>query len=192
MKKDRFAAFFDAIMAIILTIGVLGFAQPQGANWSDLGELGIQVLTYALSFFWLCVLWVNVHALWHDVEIITKGVMWTNLVMLFFASMIPFLTIYVGNNIGEVVPLSLYAADVIIVSVFNQISNELLWKQNLSIKAAVESNRISAIIGVIIIGVGLVLGITVFPSAIIIAIFVKSVYALVSYIIMKKHIKITR
>lgn len=61
MKKDRFVAFFDAIMAIIMTIAVLQFAVPAGAKWSDLGDLGFQVLVYAMSFFWLGMLWISIH-----------------------------------------------------------------------------------------------------------------------------------
>ena len=53
MKKERFSAFYDAIMAIIMTIAVLEFKVPTGANWSDLESIGCQILVYALSFFWL-------------------------------------------------------------------------------------------------------------------------------------------
>lgn len=170
MKKDRFSAFFDAIMAIIMTIGVLGFVQPEGTNWSDLKDLSFQVLTYALSFFWLGIMWMNIHTLWHDVKVISKGVMLANLFMLFFASMIPFLTIYLGKNITAIVPQILYGIDVIIISVCNHISCELLKKYNLSLESKIPKARIGLLINISIIVIAIIIGLTVAPSAVMVGI----------------------
>ena len=101
MKKDRFAAFFDAVMAIIITIAVLQFAQPSGTQWQNLRELMYQIIVFAISFFWLGMMWFNIHNLWHDVEKISFGVIWMNMCVLFFSSMIPFFVAYVGMNFNE-------------------------------------------------------------------------------------------
>ena len=68
MRKDRFTAFFDAILAIIMTLIVLEFVIPNGTEWSDLGTLWFQIIAYAISFFWLGGMWINIHYLWHDAE----------------------------------------------------------------------------------------------------------------------------
>ena len=76
MRKDRFEAFFDAMMAIIMTIVVLEFAIPHGTAWSDVQKLMFQIVVYAISFFYLGMMWMNIHTLWHNVEYITRSVMW--------------------------------------------------------------------------------------------------------------------
>ena len=130
IEKREIFRFFDAIMAIIMTLGIIGFAQPSGTDWSDLEGLGFQILTYAVSFFWLGVLWIHIHTLWHEVEIISKSVIFVNVILLFFSSMIPFLVTYLGKNITETVPQVLYGLDVVIITISNQISSELLKKDN--------------------------------------------------------------
>lgn len=116
MKKDRFVAFFDAIMAIIMTIAVLQFAVPAGAKWSDLGDLGFQVLVYAMSFFWLGMLWISIHNMWHKVEYITRGVLVIDIIMLFFTSMIPFFIIYIGMTVcPAAVAVSVFVAGIMLL-----------------------------------------------------------------------------
>lgn len=186
MKKDRFVAFFDAIMAIIMTIVVLSFAQPSGTNWSDLKGLGVEVIVYALSFFWLGMMWINIHTIWHNVETITRPIIWVNMFMLFFSSMIPFLVVYVGNNIGEKIPQLLYGIDVICVTVCNQISAELLKKLNPSLKPEVIRLRKGIAIDLCVKIAGIVIGMTVFPPAVMISVFVAMICLVVEFSIMNK------
>ena len=179
MKKDRFVAFFDAIMAIIMTIVVLEFVIPDGTKWSDLSNLGYQVLVYALSFFWLGGMWIGIHNLWHDVDIIDRGVLWVNLAMLFFASMIPFLVVYAGRNLTEAVPQILYGADALVITVLNGLSAELLAKHHDCVKALLPSFRKSVIADFAIKAVGVVIGATVFPLAIMISVLVAMILMIV-------------
>ena len=79
MTKDRFVAFFDAIMAIIMTIVVLEFVVPSGTSWADLDVFWFQLLVYALSFFWLGTMWINLHSTWNHVKIITRPILFVNL-----------------------------------------------------------------------------------------------------------------
>lgn len=179
MSKDRFVAFFDAIMAIIMTIVVLEFVIPSGTNWSDLDTLGYQVFAYAISFFWLGGMWINIHNIWHNVDIIDRSVLWTNIAMLFFSSMIPFLVVYVGRNINEIVPEVLYGIDVLCITVLNEISVELLARHHECVKAKIKSFRLSIIIDIAIKVVGIIFGITVFPMAILISVIVAMVFLIV-------------
>lgn len=179
MSKDRFVAFFDAIMAIIMTIVVLEFVIPSGTNWSDLDTLGYQIFAYAISFFWLGGMWINIHNIWHNVDIIDRSVLWTNIAMLFFSSMIPFLVVYVGRNINEIVPEVLYGMDVLCITVLNEISVELLARHHECVKAKIKSFRLSIIIDIAIKVIGIILGITVFPMAILISVIVAMIYLIV-------------
>ena len=179
MSKDRFVAFFDAIMAIIMTIVVLEFVIPSGTNWSDLDVLGYQIFAYAISFFWLGGMWINIHNIWHNVDIIDRSVLWTNIAMLFFSSMIPFLVVYVGRNINEIVPEVLYGMDVLCITVLNEISVELLARHHECVKAKIKSFRLSIIIDISIKVIGIILGITVFPMAILISVIVAMIFLIV-------------
>lgn len=179
MSKDRFVAFFDAIMAIIMTIVVLEFVIPSGTNWSDLDTLGYQIFAYAISFFWLGGMWINIHNIWHNVDIIGRSVLWTNIAMLFFSSMIPFLVVYVGRNINEIVPEVLYGMDVLCITVLNEISVELLARHHECVKAKIKSFRLSIIIDIAVKVVGIIFGITVFPMAILISVIVAMIFLIV-------------
>lgn len=179
MSKDRFVAFFDAIMAIIMTIVVLEFVIPSGTNWSDLDVLGYQIFAYAISFFWLGGMWINIHNIWHNVDIIDRSVLWTNIAMLFFSSMIPFLVVYVGRNINETVPEILYGVDVLCITVLNEISVELLARHHECVKAKIKSFRLSIIIDIAVKVVGIIFGITVFPMAILISVIVAMIFLIV-------------
>ena len=188
MKKDRFVAFFDAVMAIIMTIVVLEFALPKGTNWGDLKELGVQVAVYALSFFWLGMMWININTIWHHVEVIDRKIMWVNLFMLFFSSMIPFLVIYVGANLNARIPQLLYGVDVICITVCNQISAELLKEQNPTLTPIVKNLRVGIGIDLAVKTVGIILGMIFWPPIVIIAVFVAMLCLVVEFSITnKKH-----
>lgn len=179
MKKDRFVAFFDAIMAIIMTIVVLEFVIPDGTKWSDLSTLGYQILAYATAFFWLGGHWINIHNLWHGVDIVDRGVLWTNIVMLFFVSMLPFFVVYAGRNLGEIVPQILYGADVIMITICNEISVELLARHHSCVKAQIPFLRISVSVDLGIKVIGFIIALTVFPMAIMISVIVSTLFLIV-------------
>ena len=185
MKKERFVAFFDAVMAIIMTIVVLEFVIPNGTLWEDLEILAFQIIAYAVSFFWLGGMWINIHGLWHDVKEIDRAVLWVNLATLFFSSMIPFFTVYFGRNITAQVPAFLYATDVLLVTLSNGISVELLSRKNDILKSKLRSFRISFYIDIFLKVTVIVVGATVFPPAILISVVVStvflSVYRIVAY-----------
>lgn len=188
MKKDRFVAFFDAVMAIIMTIVVLEFAIPKGTNWSDMKELGTQVVVYALSFFWLGMMWININTIWHQVEVIDRKVMWVNMFMLFFSSMIPFLVVFVGANLTERIPQLLYGVDVVCITICNQLSAELLKKLNPVLLPIVTNLRLGIGIDLAIKTVGIILGMLIWPPITIISVFVAMICLVVEFSIAnRKH-----
>jgi len=190
MKKDRFVAFFDAVMAIIMTIVVLEFVVPDGSKWEDLGTLWFQILAYALSFFWLGTFWINIHSVWHHVETVTRAVLHVNLAMLFFSSMIPFFTVYVGRNIGEKVPQMLFGIDIILIVLCNAISTELLAKRNEEIKKRIKLLRFSAIIDEATKVIGIIIGMTLYPPAVMISTFLSVILLTVIFTVAKKiHVR---
>ena len=189
MKKDRFVAFFDAIMAIIMTIVVLEFVIPNGTKWSDLSVLWTQILAYALSFFWLGQMWINIHGTWTKVENVSRSVLFVNITMLFFASMIPYFVVYVGSNINEKLPQLLYGVDVMIIVLINQISAELLSKENEELKPVVKKTRVFVLIDESIKVIGLIIGMTVYPPAVMIAVFTAMIVLAVLFGLQNKKLK---
>ena len=186
MRKDRFEAFFDAMMAIIMTIVVLEFAVPKGTSWSDLEKLGFQIIVYAISFFYLAMMWMNIHTLWHNVEYITRGVIWINIIMLFFTSMLPFLVVYLGRHVFSLVPQLIYGIDVLLITLTNQMSAELLRKYNPALETGVVFLRKGMAMDICIKIIGLIVGIFIYPPAIMISIIFAMIILAVNFALLRR------
>ena len=186
MKKDRFVAFFDAVMAIIMTIVVLEFVIPDGTDWDDLHTVWFQMIAYAVAFFWLGGMWINIHNLWHDLETINHGVLWVNIMMLFFSSMIPFFTVYVGRNMNELVPQLLFGIDVLLITLSNWLSLELLAKRHKQLKETMQPFRIILLIDILIKILGIAIGVAVMPVAIIFSVVLAMVFLMMARIIQER------
>ncbi|MDR0846178.1 MAG: TMEM175 family protein [Lactobacillales bacterium] len=106
MTKSRLEAFTDAVIAIIMTILVLELAVPKGASFTDLfaGENAPMFIAYAVSFFNLAVYWNNHHHMFHIVKKIDGRVLWTNNIFMFFLSLFPFTTAWMGEHINSFAP----------------------------------------------------------------------------------------
>lgn len=130
MTKERLVAFTDAILAIIMTILVLELAKPSEPTWAALWELKFNLLAYAVSFLWLGAMWINLHNIWHDVTTINNKVLWANIAMLFFASLIPYVTSFASDYFHEVMAQMLYWVVVILVSLSNVLLGAVLEKAN--------------------------------------------------------------
>jgi TMEM175 potassium channel family protein len=109
MGKTRLEAFSDGVIAIIITIMVLELEVPEGANWESLKALAPVFISYILSFVFIGIYWNNHHHLMHVVKHISAGVMWANLNLLFWLSLVPFATGWLGKNHFEPFPVALYA-----------------------------------------------------------------------------------
>src|SRR4051812_15448309 len=98
MHKGRLEAFSDAVIAIILTIMVLELRPPHGVNLESLRPLAPVFCSYILSFIFLAIYWNNHHHMLQSAKQVTGGVLWANMHLLFWLSMIPFATAWMGQN----------------------------------------------------------------------------------------------
>jgi uncharacterized membrane protein len=110
MQKERLNAFSDGVLAIIITIMVLELKVPHGADWNALGALWPVFLSYVLSFVFVGIYWNNHHHLLHASHGIDGSVMWANMHLLFWLSLIPFATGWMGENHFAPLPVAVYGA----------------------------------------------------------------------------------
>jgi uncharacterized membrane protein len=108
MNKARLEAFSDGVIAIIITIMVLELKVPHGEEWADLGRLWPVFLSYVLSFVHVGIYWNNHHHLLHTVKTVNGSLLWANLHLLFWLSLIPFATGWMGENHFAILPVAIY------------------------------------------------------------------------------------
>jgi uncharacterized membrane protein len=108
MKKGRLEAFSDGVLAIILTIMVLEMKIPHGQDLQSLKPLFPVFISYLLSFIYIGIYWNNHHHLLTTVEHVSGGILWANLHLLFWLSMVPFVTGWMGENHFAADPVALY------------------------------------------------------------------------------------
>ena len=110
MEKDRLGAFSDGVIAIIITIMVLELKVPHGAEWAALTKLVPVFLSYVLSFIYIAIYWNNHHHLMHIVTHVNGLILWANTHLLFWLSLIPFATGWMGENHFAPLPTAVYGA----------------------------------------------------------------------------------
>jgi TMEM175 potassium channel family protein len=110
MTKARLEAFSDGVMAILITIMVLELKVPHGDNWDAIAPLVPSLLTYLLSFIYLGIYWTNHHHLFQTTDRINGSILWANLHLLFWLSLVPFATGWMGENHFAPAPTALYGA----------------------------------------------------------------------------------
>jgi uncharacterized membrane protein len=108
MGKTRLEAFSDGVIAILITIMVLELKTPEGHDWAALGALSVKFCAYVLSFVFLGIYWNNHHHLCHLAQRVTGGVLWANLHLLFWLSLVPFATAWMGEAHLAPVPTAVY------------------------------------------------------------------------------------
>ncbi len=108
MGKGRFEAFSDGVLAIIITIMVLELKVPHGEDLESLRPVLPVFLSYVLSFVNIGIYWNNHHHMLHTVRHVTGGMLWANLHLLFWLSLLPFTTAWLGENHLAAAPMSLY------------------------------------------------------------------------------------
>jgi uncharacterized membrane protein len=108
LKKSRLEAFSDGVIAIIITIMVLEFRAPHDPTLAALLPLWPKILCYAMSFVFIGIYWNNHHHLWHVVERVNGAVLWANLHLLFWLSLVPFVTAWMGENHFAAAPVAVY------------------------------------------------------------------------------------
>lgn len=108
MSTNRLEAFSDGVLAIIITIMVLELKMPEGDSLIDLKPLLPTFMTYVLSFIYLGIYWSNHHHLMHSYKKVNGQILWANLHLLFWLSLFPFATGYMGENHFQELPTALY------------------------------------------------------------------------------------
>jgi uncharacterized membrane protein len=108
MNKGRLEAFSDGVLAVIITIMVLEMKSPHGASVAALGPLIPVLLSYVLSFVYVGIYWNNHHHLLHATQQVNGATLWANLHLLFWLSLIPFTTAWMGENHFDSWPVAVY------------------------------------------------------------------------------------
>ncbi len=108
MTKGRLEAFSDGVIAVIITIMVLELKAPESPDWHGLRTLLPTFYTYVLSFIFIGIYWNNHHHLLHATERIGGGAMWANLHLLFWLSLVPFVTAWMGEHPEASMPGAAY------------------------------------------------------------------------------------
>jgi len=111
MTTSRLEAFSDGVIAIIVTIMVLELHSPAQPTWRALIKVAPTFISYGLSFLVVAIMWVNHHHLIHAVREVTARLLWSNLNLLFWMSLVPFVTEFVGKNYHEPMAVALYGLD---------------------------------------------------------------------------------
>jgi uncharacterized membrane protein len=113
MGKDRLAAFSDGVIAILITIMVLELRVPHGADWAALKGVAPAFVSYVLSFVYLAIYWNNHHHLLHTVARVDGLILWANSHLLFWLSLVPAATAWLGDNFPAPLPTAVYGASLL-------------------------------------------------------------------------------
>jgi uncharacterized membrane protein len=108
VSKARLETFSDGVIAILITIMVLEMKVPHGENWHALAPLVPVFLSYVLSYVYLGIYWTNHHHMFHLVERCDGRILWANLHLLFWLSLFPFVTGWMGENDFQPIPTAAY------------------------------------------------------------------------------------
>ncbi len=114
MTKGRLEAFSDGVIAVIITIMVLEMKVPHGADTATLAPLIPVFLTYVLSFVFVAIYWNNHHHMFHAVHHVTGGTLWANMHLLFWLSLVPFVTGWMNEN--HLAPVTVAAYGIVLIS----------------------------------------------------------------------------
>ncbi|WP_375492766.1 TMEM175 family protein [uncultured Jatrophihabitans sp.] len=117
MRTGRLEAFSDGVLAIIITIMVLELHDPEGHDWHDLQHAVPTLLTYLLSFAYIGIYWTNHHHMIAATRRVTGGVLWANLHLLFWLSLVPWTTSWLGSSHFAQVPAAVYGISLLMPAI---------------------------------------------------------------------------
>src|SRR5262245_11894503 len=142
MKTSRLEAFSDGVIAILITIMVLELHRPEGVEWSSFQEWLHHgpFWAYVLSFVYLGIYWNNHHHMLHLVGHVTGGILWANLHLLFWLSLVPIATAWMGANPYETIPAAIYGVVMLLAAIAYYILQQTIIHaqgRNSTLKAAV-------------------------------------------------------
>ncbi|MCQ9164794.1 TMEM175 family protein [Arthrobacter sp. STN4] len=117
MEKNRLEALSDGVLAIIITIMVLEFKTPGTADWAGLASILPSLLSYLLSFIYIGIYWNNHHHMIKLADGVSGGILWANLHLLFWLSLVPFMTRWMDESGFAVVPVFIYGVNLLLAAV---------------------------------------------------------------------------
>jgi uncharacterized membrane protein len=117
MEKNRLEAFSDGVLAIIITIMVLELKVPHGVDFQALEPLLPVFLSYVLSFIYVGIYWNNHHHMFHSTKHVSGGILWANLHLLFWLSLFPFSTAWIGENHLAPLPTAAYGVVLLMAAI---------------------------------------------------------------------------
>lgn len=117
MRTNRLEAFSDGVLAIIITIMVLELKTPHGDSLSSLIPLLPPFLSYVLSFVYIGIYWNNHHHMLHTTERVNGGILWANLHLLFWLSLLPISTAWMGEGHFQSIPTAMYGVVLLMASI---------------------------------------------------------------------------
>jgi uncharacterized membrane protein len=139
IQKERLNAFSDGVLAIIITIMVLELKVPHGADWQALSALLPVFLSYVLSFVYVGIYWNNHHHLLHASHGINGAIMWANMHLLFWLSLIPFATGWMGENHFAELPVAVYGVSLLMPALAYYILQRCIVRANGADRALAEA-----------------------------------------------------
>lgn len=175
MNPERISAFSDGVIAILITIMVLELKVPHGTDLAALSGVLPIFLTYVLSFIVLAIYWNNHHHMFYLTDRITGGILWANLHLLFWLSLMPFVTGWMGENHFAPIPTALYGAVLLMAGVSYYILERTIIRSqgvHSKLKAAI-GNDTKGKISVVLYGVAI-------PLAFLHQLFSDAIYVLVA------------
>lgn len=126
MGKNRLEAFSDGVIAVIITIMVLEMKVPHGESFETLAPVVPVFLSYVLSFLYIGIYWNNHHHMLHTVHKVNGPILWANLHLLFWLSLIPFATGWMGENHFAAAPTALYGASLLMPAIAYFVLQQLI------------------------------------------------------------------
>jgi uncharacterized membrane protein len=130
MNRTRLEAFSDGVLAIIITIMVLEIKVPHGSNFLALKPLLPVILSYVLSFIYIAIYWNNHHHMMNTVKRVSGGILWANLHLLFWLSLVPFVTGWIGENHFDPIPMATYGIVLLMAAIaYFILQNQIILSQ---------------------------------------------------------------
>lgn len=130
MNKNRLEAFSDGVLAIIITIMVLELKTPEGSNLKSILNLIPIFVSYVLSFIYVGIYWNNHHHMMHTVKQVTGAILWANLHLLFWLSLVPFATAWIGEHYFAPFPMLFYGFILLMCGIaYNILQNQIIKTQ---------------------------------------------------------------
>ncbi|WP_251546505.1 TMEM175 family protein [Limosilactobacillus caecicola] len=182
MNKERLAAFADAVLAIIITILVLELEKPAHLTIEGFLDLWPNYLAYAISFFWLGAMWINMHNSWYRVKRITTGTLWATLIVLFFSSLFPYATSIVSTNYNNKMAQIFYGIIVLLITFANanMYASVVKADQRVSLGEWIkQEHRGWTVLDIIIKVLGLILAATVYPPAMLYSVLITLLFLVI-------------